>query len=98
MSRIKYVSVVEIEGKGGQIRPGKVDREGSELAIPTPENDRDGFERRGWERVGVFDLPREMPKSEFKEWWNEHKDDDPRPAVIDDVIEAVETADGRVEA
>lgn len=87
---ISRVSVVEIVGEKRQIRAGKVDREGTELAISTPNNDIEGIERRAWERVDVFQLPREMPKSEFKQWWNDHKDDNPRPAVIHDVLSCIE--------
>lgn len=97
MSRIKYISVVEIEGHGRQIRPGKTKREGAELALPTPENDREQFERRTWERVGVFTLPEEMPKSEFKDWWNEHKDDDPQPSPIPEVLHAMKNGDAEPE-
>ena len=94
MSVIRYVSVVDIKGRKRQIRAGKVDREGTDVVIPMPNNDLEDIQRRDWVRVGVFELPEEMPKSEFKDWWNRHKDDDPRPQVIDDVLNRIEEIEG----
>lgn len=98
MSQIKYVSVVEIADEKRQIRTGKTDRKGSELKIPTPNNDADSFERRQWERVDVFELPEPMPKSQFKDWWNDHKDDDPQPSPIPEVLGAIDAFEPEAEA
>ena len=85
MSQIKYVHVIEFDDGERKIRPGKGKGEGSVLAIPTPNNDREEFERREWERVDYWHLPEPIPKSEFVDWWNENKDDgvEPIPAVLE---------------
>ena len=87
MSQIKYVSVREYEDGDRIITPGKSDREGAAVAIPTPDNDREDFERRRWKRVDYWRLPEPMSKSEFVEWWNENKDDEMSP--IPEVLEAM---------
>lgn len=90
MTRIKYVSVVEVDGEKRQIRLGKADADGEEMVIPTPDNDVEVFHARQWKRVGVFSLPSEMTKDAFKGWWNDHKDDDPQPSPIPEVLAAME--------
>lgn len=90
MSQIKYVHVIEFEHGERNIRPGKGDREGDVLRIPTPENDRDSFERVEYHRVGTWRLPEPMPKSEFVDWWNDHKDDNPQPSPIPEVLAAMD--------
>lgn len=93
MSRIKYLSVVETDDGSRQIRLGRVDGGGEEMRMPTPENDLDDFERYEWTRKGVFTLPEPMPKSEFQDWWNDHKDDEPQPSPIPEVLETMNTTD-----
>lgn len=94
MSRIKYVHVIELENGERNIRPGKGDPSGSFVKIPTPDNDRDDFERVEWERVSFWDLPDSMPKSEFTEWWNEAVDGDgENPDPIPDVLAAMDAED-----
>lgn len=94
MSRIKYVHVIEYEDGRRLILGGKGKRSGTNVAIPTPENDREEFERMEWERVDYWRLPESMPKSEFTDWWNDHKDDDPQPSPIPEVLDAMDGADG----
>lgn len=89
MSRIKYVSVHENELGERRIKAGKGDREHATMRMPTPENDLDEITRHEWERVGVYDLPEEMPKSHFADWWNDHLRTDDEPQVIDDVLRAM---------
>lgn len=94
MSRIKYLHVIEVDGNDRQIRPGKGDPSGSFMAIPTPDNDREDFERLEWERVGFWSLPESMPKSKFKDWWNDAVNSDGgNPDPIPDVLDAMDTAD-----
>jgi hypothetical protein len=90
LSQIKYVSVVELESGDRQIRLGKQDESGSEVIIPTPNNGIESMQQREWERVGVFTLPEPMAKSGFKDWWNEHKDDEPQPSPIPEVLAAMD--------
>lgn len=92
MSRIKYVHVYEYEDGTRLIAPGKGDREGANVVIPTPENDREEFERREWERVDYWELPEPMAKSDFIDWWNT-TDDDVEP--IPQVLEAMDASTDR---
>lgn len=89
MSQIKYVHVIEYETGERLIRPGKGNRSGTNIVLP--DDDTDDWERRDWERVDYWRLPEPMPKSEYKEWWNENKDDDVHP--IPAVLEAMDEAD-----
>lgn len=91
MSQIKYLSVIEYVDDGKRLMvPGKSDRSGTHLKIPTEENGLEDLTRLEWERVGVFTLPEPMAKSAFKEWWNDHKDDDPQPDPIPEVLAVME--------
>ena len=91
MSQIKYVSVIEYVDDGKRLMiPGKSNRGGMHVKIPTEENGLEDVTRLKWERVGVFTLPEPMAKSGFKDWWNDHKDDDPRPDPIPDILAVME--------
>lgn len=86
MSQIKYVSIHERDDGIRRIKPGKGDRQHSTISMPKPGNSLDEMERHDWERVAVFDLPRSMPKSDFKEWWNDNLNTDSEPDVIGNVL------------
>lgn len=90
MSRIKYVHVIELEDGDRNILPGKGKRSGSFMKIPTPENDREDFERVEWGRVDYWRLPEPMAKSEFKDWWNDCIEADEKPDPIPAVIDAMD--------
>lgn len=97
MSQIKYISVIEYTDDGNRlIVPGKSNKTGTNIRIPTDDNGLENMTRLEWERVGVFTLPEPMAKSAFKEWWNDHKDDDPQPDPIPEVLAVMEG--GEVEA
>lgn len=87
MSQIKYVHVWQYEDGERFIGPGKGDRSGTHVLLPTPDNGLEDMQRREYERVDYWKLPEPMPKSEFQDWWNEHKDDDVEP--IPEVVECV---------
>lgn len=72
MTLIKYVSVKEYadgprEGETW-LEYGKADEEGSDVLFGTPSNDIDGVHEANWERLLVYELPREMEKVEAKQW------------------------------
>lgn len=84
MSQIKYVHVIEEEDGNRLVCPGKGKRSGAFVSVPDDGSD---WERWSWERVGHWRLPEPMPKSEFKDWWNENKDSNVAP--IPEVKEAL---------
>lgn len=89
MSRIKYVSVHERDDGKRRIKPGKGERNHSTIRLPRDGNSLTEATRHDWTRVAVFDLPESMPKSEFKDWWNENLRSENEPDVIGEVLNAM---------
>jgi len=89
MSQIKYVHVIEEEDGNRLISAGKGDRSGTFVSV---RDDGSDWERWSWERVGFWKLPDPMPKSEFKDWWNENKDTRQEP--IPEILDAMERSVG----
>jgi len=86
MSIISYVSVHEREDGKRKITRGKGDRTQSTIRIPQPDNELESFESHEWERVPFYELPRQMNKSEFQDWWNDNVGTEDEPGVIDKVL------------
>lgn len=98
MSRIKYLSITQREGGKPIIYSGKTDRSGSLVRLPKPGNDIEEMTKIEWELVATFPLP-EMKKSDFADWWNEHKDLESPPSPIPEAMAVMDVIeDGETES